>query len=207
MTNHVSLVAGLLTGFAIAVPVGPMGLLCIQRTLAAGMAVGISTGLGAATVNVAYGAVVLLGMRTLAPWIMGSGPLLSALGGLFLLWTAARTLRARRMNNETRTTPAPSPLAAYASAVAFNATNPMALILILALLSPAVGQTAPPWVDALGFLLGMFSAASTWWVCLSAGVAMLRARLSPTVLCHINHAAGLLLTLYGALALARSIQM
>ena len=56
MTNHASLPAGLLVGFAIADPMGPMGLHCIQRTLAAGMTRGVSTGLGAVTVNLAYGA-------------------------------------------------------------------------------------------------------------------------------------------------------
>ena len=68
MMNHVSLLAGLMVGFAIAVPIGPMGLLCIQRTLVFGMKVGVSTGLGAATVNVAYGSVVLLGLNTVVPW-------------------------------------------------------------------------------------------------------------------------------------------
>jgi arginine exporter protein ArgO len=53
----------------------------------------------------------------------------------------------------------------------------------------------------------MFTAATTWWVCLSGGVALLRTRLNPAVLACVNCAAGLLLTIYGTLALARSTQM
>jgi threonine/homoserine/homoserine lactone efflux protein len=207
MTNHVSLMAGILVGFAIAAPIGPMGMLCIQRTLAAGMAVGISTGLGAATVNIGFGAAILLGLDTLSPWMASGQRLFSALGGLFLLWSALRTMRRRRITQEPPPNATLSPLAAYGSAVLFNATNPMAVILILALLSPMVGHSRPSLDAAAALLLGMLTAATTWWVCLCGSVAMLRARLSPTVLRYVNNAAGLLLTFYGALALARSVQM
>lgn len=207
MTNHVSLLAGLLVGFTVAVPIGPMGLLCIQRTLAAGMMIGVSTGLGAVTVNIVYGAIILFGLDTVAPCVARSSRLLNAVGGLYLLWAAVRTLRHRRMVEEPSGITAPSPLAAYGSAVALNATNPMALFLILSLLSPIVGRSAPSMADAAVLLLGMFSAATTWWICLSGAVALLRARLSPAVLGYVNHAAGLLLTFYGALALARSARM
>jgi threonine/homoserine/homoserine lactone efflux protein len=206
MTHHDFLLAGLLVGFSIAVPIGPMSLLCIQRTLASGAGIGISTGLGAATVNIAYGAVILLGLDWLSPWMASGQRLLSALGGLFLLWSAARVLMRRRTMQEPDNAVA-SPLAAYGSAVVFNATNPMALILILALLTPIVGLSAPALSDAVLLLLGMFTAATTWWVCLCGGVTLLRARLSSTVLGYVNQATGLLLTIYGALALARSAQM
>jgi threonine/homoserine/homoserine lactone efflux protein len=206
MTHHDFLLAGLLVGFSIAVPIGPMSLLCIQRTLASGAGIGISTGLGAATVNIAYGAVILLGLDWLSPWMASGQRLLSALGGLFLLWSAARVLMRRRTMQEPENAVA-SPLAAYGSAVVFNATNPMALILILALLTPIVGLSAPALSDAVLLLLGMFTAATTWWVCLCGGVTLLRARLSSTVLGYVNQATGLLLTIYGALALARSAQM
>jgi putative LysE/RhtB family amino acid efflux pump len=207
MTNHVSLAAGFLTGFAIAVPIGPIGLLCIQRTLIAGMAVGVCTGLGAATVNVAYGGVVLLGLTTMAPRMANGSRLVSVLGGLFLLWSAFRALRTARLGRSPSALTIPSPLAAYGSAVAFNATNPMALVLTAALLSPLVSQTAPTAAETAVFLTGMFTAAMIWWVCLSAGVALLRARLTPTMLTRVNQAAGILLTLYGALALAHSARM
>ena len=207
MTNHASLLAGLLVGFAIAAPIGPMGLLCIQRTLVAGMMIGVTTGLGAVTVNIIYGAIILLGLDTVAPCVARGSRLLSSVGGLYLLWSAVRTLRRRRMVEEPSGTDAPSPLAAYGSAVAMNATNPMALFLILSLLSPIVGRSAPSVADAAVLLLGMFTAATTWWICLSGTVALLRSRMSPTVLGYVNHGAGLLLTVYGALALARSVRM
>jgi threonine/homoserine/homoserine lactone efflux protein len=207
MTYHASLFTGLLVGLSIAVPIGPMGLLCIQRTLASGMRIGVSTGLGAATVNVAYGAMILFGLDKSGPWITSGGRWLTALGGLFLLWSASRTLMRRHTLEDRARTAVQSPLAAYGSAVALNASNPMSLILIIALLSPVAGPSAPSLGDATVLLLGMFMAAATWWVCLSGGVALLRARLSPATLVYVNRAAGLFLTFYGALALARAVRM
>lgn len=206
MTNHGFLLAGVLTGFSIAVPIGPMGLLCIQRTLASGMRAGISTGLGAATVNVAYGAIILLGLNGLTPWIATGGRALTAAGGLFLLWSAARTLMRDPAKVQTRA-PKLDGLRAYGSAVAFNAVNPMSPILIMALLTPVVGGLVPSQLDTGLLLLGMFGAAMCWWVCLSSGVALLRERLSPAVMVNVNRAAGLLLTIYGSLVLMRSAQM
>ena len=206
MTNHVSLFAGLLVGFSIAAPVGPMSLLCIQRTLASGMRAGVSTGLGAATVNVFYGALVILGLDGIAPLVAGGGRALSFAGGVFLLWSAARALiRQHAMGDQQPI--ALSPLAAYGSAVAFNAANPLSLILVVALLTPIVGLSAPSLAGSAALLLGMFTAAVAWWVCLCGGVTLLRARLSPRVLVVVNQAAGGVVTFYGALALARSAGM
>jgi threonine/homoserine/homoserine lactone efflux protein len=207
MTHHASLLTGLLVGLSIAAPIGPMGLLCIQRTLTSGMRMGVSTGLGAATVNVAYGAVALFGLDKLAPWIASGGRLLTALGGLFLLWSAARTfMRPRAVENQAGAA-VQSPLTAYGSALALNASNPMSLIRIMALLSPVAGSAAPSIADAATLLLGIFTAAAAWWVCLSGGVVLLRTRLSPAVLVYVNRVAGLFLTFYGALALTRSARM
>ncbi len=206
-TSHISLFAGLLIGFSIAVPVGPMGLLCIQRTLTSGMRVGISTGLGAATVNVLYGALVILGLDEMMPLVAGGNRVLSFAGGVFLLWSAARTLMRRRVVGDRQQPAVLSPLAAYGSAVAFNATNPVSTILIIALLSPVVGLSAPSLAEAAALLLGMFMAATTWWVCLAGCIALLRSRLSGDLLVRVNQVAGAVLTIYGALALARSAGM
>ena len=207
MTTHISLFAGLMVGFSIAVPIGPMGLLCIQRTLASGMRVGVCTGLGAATVNVIYGALIIVGLDSLAPLVASGGRVLSFVGGVFLLWCAARTLLRKRGLVDQTSAPELSPAMAYGSAVAFNATNPLSPVLIIALLSPIVGLSAPSWGEAAMLLLGMFMAAATWWVCLSGGITLLRSRLSPGMLVMVNQVAGAMLTFYGALALARSAGM
>jgi putative LysE/RhtB family amino acid efflux pump len=207
MTNHALLFAGLFAGFSIAVPIGPMSLLCIQRTLVSGMRAGISTGLGAATVNVAYGALIVLGLDKAASYAASGGRVLSCAGGVLLLCSAGRTML-RQGPPQDRIKPARlSPYAAYYSALAFNATNPLLPILLVGVLSPIVGQSAPTPGGAAALLLGMFAAAAVWWVCLSGCVALLRSRLSPEILVMMNRITGALLAVYGVVALARSAGM
>jgi threonine/homoserine/homoserine lactone efflux protein len=91
--------------------------------------------------------------------------------------------------------------------VVFNATNPLSPILIVGLLAPIVGQTSPSPGGAVALLFGMFVAATTWWVCLSGGIALLRSRLSPGMLVIVNQASGAILTAYGVAALARAARM
>ncbi len=203
MMSHAPLFVGIVVGLSIAVPIGPMGLLCIQRTLASGMRVGLCTGLGAATVNVLYGALILVGLDRAGTLVASGGRVLSFAGGLFLLWSAARTILRRGLAGTAQTARL-SPAAAYGSAVAFNATNPLSPMLMLALLSPVVAFHAPSLVEAALLLLGMFLAATTWWVCLTGGVGLLRSRLSARMLAGVNHVAAAALTFYAALALARS---
>ena len=78
----------LLIGLSIAAPVGPIGLLVIQRTLARGAAVGLATGLGAAVADALYGAVGAFGVSTLIRALQAARVPLALLGGAFLLWLA-----------------------------------------------------------------------------------------------------------------------
>ena len=207
MMNHAFLFAGLLVGFSIAVPIGPMGLVCIQRTLVSGMRVGVSTGLGAATANVLYGALIILGLDKVASLVANGGRVLSFAGGVFLLCSAARMALRQRTPGHQLQPAMLSPFAAYISAATFNATNPLSPILIVGLLAPIIGQSAPSLGGVAALLFGMFAAATTWWVCLSGGIALLRSRLSPGILVIVNQVAGAILTVYGVVALARSAGM
>ncbi|MFC0407330.1 LysE family translocator [Roseomonas elaeocarpi] len=199
-----SFTTGMLIGCSIAIPIGPMGLLCIRRTLAWGMPAGISSGLGAATVNLLHGTLVLLGMGAAVPWLSQDSGTLHMFSGLFLLLSAARTLFRRRPSLTGEATPAPALLAAYASAAAFNLVNPMAMVLIVALLSPFAGAHPPSAGEAVLLLLGMFTAAAAWWACLCGAFALLRRRLPADTLLYVNQGAGMLLTVYGTLALAEA---
>lgn len=86
---------GLVLGFSIAAPVGPIGVLCIRRTLADGRAVGLASGLGAATADALYGAIAGLGLTALSGLLLAQRDWLSLVGGLFLGylgWRSWRTL-------------------------------------------------------------------------------------------------------------------
>ena len=79
---------GLLIGFSIAAPVGPIGLLCIRRTVADGRTVGFVSGLGAATADAFYGAVAGFGLTVVSGALVQGQTPLRLVGGVFLCYLA-----------------------------------------------------------------------------------------------------------------------
>ncbi|MCA1718767.1 MAG: LysE family transporter [Actinobacteria bacterium] len=77
---------GMIIGFAIAAPVGPIGVLCIRRTLAEGRISGLVSGLGAATADAVYGSVAALGLTFITEFLVGGEAWLRLVGGVFLLF-------------------------------------------------------------------------------------------------------------------------
>ena len=110
---------GLLIGFAIAAPVGPIGVLCIRRTLADGRTTGFVSGLGAATADAAYGAVAGFGLTAVSGFLVRQSAWLRLAGGVFLCYLGLRTFLARPAGRAAETRGS-GLLAAYASTL-----NPM----------------------------------------------------------------------------------
>ncbi len=88
-------VRGVVLGLAISAPVGPIGVLCIRRTLAEGRVVGLVSGLGAATADALYGALVAFGLTAVTSLLVGGTFWLQLIGGLFLLYLGVQTMGAR----------------------------------------------------------------------------------------------------------------
>jgi len=86
---------GLVIGFSIAAPVGPIGVLCIRRTLAKGRAFGFVSGLGAATADAVYGGIAGFGLTFLSGFLVSEQDWLRLVGGLFLVYLGVRTFVAR----------------------------------------------------------------------------------------------------------------
>src|SRR3546814_10385330 len=78
-------------GFAMAVPVGPVGLLCIRRTLNSGFVIGLLSGLGAALADALFAAAAAGGIASLMDFLLGIEWQLRVAGGVLLValgsWT------------------------------------------------------------------------------------------------------------------------
>ena len=77
---------GLLVGFSIAAPVGPIGVLCIRRTLTLGLLAGLLSGLGAATADAVYGAIAAYGLTAISGILVGQSFWFRLVGGIFLIY-------------------------------------------------------------------------------------------------------------------------
>jgi threonine/homoserine/homoserine lactone efflux protein len=192
----------MLVGFAIAAPVGPIGVLCIRRTLSDGRATGLVSGLGAATADLIYGAVAALGLTAVADVLAGVSLWARLLGGIFLCYLGVRTLLERPAERPAATS-ASGLLGAYASTFALTITNPATIISFAAVfagLGAATGLAG--YGDALLLVAGVFGGSAMWWLLLSGGVSLLRSRVTPGVLVWVNRLAGLIILAFGAGALA-----
>jgi threonine/homoserine/homoserine lactone efflux protein len=193
-------------GLTIAAPIGPMAVLCINRTLNAGLIAGISTGAGASTVQLGYCSVVLFGLREAAPWLETNRGALSLFGAALMLLFAWRMLRPGPGLRRRRTRlQCGSALHNYVSAVLFNSVNPMLLILLISAVAAVIGTERPEGHTIRLILTGLCLGSMSWWVALSVTAASVRGRLSRDVLRLVNNTAALSLLGFGVIALSRAL--
>ena len=193
--------AGVAIGLAVAVPIGPMGLLCIQRTLAFGMIAGLATGLGAATVHLAFGSVAALGLGTAMTALL-NGQSLTLVSACLLIWFASRTLRVTEVEGPDLPTEQ-GWLQSYASALLFGLSNPLTILLFAGAM-PALSAASDLGTVPL-LVAGVFLGSIAWWTVLSTVIAMIRNRFSTRAIVLANRASGLALGALGALMLATGL--
>jgi threonine/homoserine/homoserine lactone efflux protein len=196
------LLRGLAIGFSIAAPVGPIGVLCIRRTLAHGRLVGLLSGLGAASADAVYGCVAAFGLTSVSAFLISHQTLLRTVGGAFLIYLGARTFR---------TPPAEDAggkngkglAGAYASTFLLTLANPITILSFAAIFAGlGIGATEPDYGSAAWLVLGVFLGSAAWWVILSTGVGVSRERFRASGLRWANRGAGVVLFAFGAAALA-----
>jgi threonine/homoserine/homoserine lactone efflux protein len=196
------ILTGLTLGFSIAAPVGPVGLLCIRRTLADGRASGFVSGLGAATADAFYGAIAGLGLAVGSEFLIGQQLWLRLIGGAFLLYLGFTTFRSKPAQREARAKGI-GLLGAYGSTLALTLTNPLTILSFAAFMAGlGVTSAGSGYLPALVFIAGVFLGSAAWWLLLSAGVGFVRSRVTPQLLGWINRFSGAIIVAFGIIALA-----
>jgi threonine/homoserine/homoserine lactone efflux protein len=198
------LAKGLVVGFSIAAPVGPIGVLCIRRSLAQGAAMGLATGLGAATADAMYGCVAAFGLTAVSSALIRLNFWLSLLGGLFLCWLGAATFGAAPAQ-ESQAAGARSKFAAWSSTVGLTLSNPTTILSFAAIFAGFGLGVYASWDAAAAMVLGVFAGSALWWLILSSTAAALRARLTPAGMRWVNRSSGLIILSFGIIALGRAI--
>jgi threonine/homoserine/homoserine lactone efflux protein len=195
-------VRGLVVGLAVAAPVGPIGVLCIRRTLADGRLAGLATGLGAATVDAFYGGIAAFGVTIISGLLLSQHVWIRLIGGLFLCYLGVKTIAAAPAERAAAAAGSP-PLRAYIAAVALTLANPPTILSFTAIFaSLGMVTTGKATGAALLLVLGVLVGSALWWVLLSSGVAAVRARVTPRLLRWINRLSGALLVAFGVVAIA-----
>lgn len=222
------LLRGLMIGLSIAAPVGPIGILCIRRTLAEGRASGLVSGLGAATADALYGSIAGFGLTFVANFLIRQQDWLRLIGGLFLCYLGLKTWwiqpsarAAFRPHHDQHDHADPGPrstmasppsvtrdgrskglMRAYASTFFLTLSNPLTILSFAAVFA-GLGLSANrrDYGAAGALILGVFIGSTLWWFILSSGVALLREKFSPQGLQWINRISGIIITGFGLFAL------
>ena len=199
------LIKGIIIGFSVAAPVGPMGILCIRRSLHKGPVSGFLTGLGAASADTVYGIVAAFGLTFISSFLVKLGTWLQVIGILFLLYLGVKYLfeEAQEHNKEG---PRGKGLAGdYLSAFFFTLTNPVTILsfaAIFAALGLAGGDHS--YSAAPGLILGIFLGSMLWWLILSSTTGIIRTKTSSKILSQSSRVAGIILIAF-AIYLAISL--
>jgi threonine/homoserine/homoserine lactone efflux protein len=191
---------GLALGLAVAAPVGPMSLLCMRRTLAAGFASGLLSGLGIATADALYGAIAAFGLVAVTSFVIGQQPVLRLVGGAALLYLGIRTLRAQPADAPARAGAA-GLAGVYLSTLALTLTNPTTILSFAALFAGlGLGGDRGEWTTASALVIGVFIGSALWWLLWTGGITLARRRLTHHLLRSINTLSGLALFGFGLFA-------
>lgn len=198
---------GLAIGFSIAAPVGPIGVLCIRRTLADGRAAGLVSGLGAATADAIYGCIAGFGLTFISHFLVSQQIWLRLVGGLFLCYLGIKTLLSKPAEQAAHAK-ATGLLGAYASTFFLTVTNPMTILSFVAIFAGlGLASTSGNYRSASILVLGVFLGSALWWLLLSGGIGLFREKFTTTGLQWVNRISGLIITGFGLLALVSIIEL
>ena len=191
------LIGGIIVGLMIAMPVGPVNILCIQRTLEAGWRSGVISGIGAAAADMLYGGIAGFSITLVVQflvreqfWIRFLGGILLVVIGIAYFFKRPGALNANEQNRG-------SAYSDLRSTFLLTLTNPTTVLSFLALLA-ALGMGDPRhWWLTVFLVGGIFCGSMAWWIVLSSIVNQFRGRINDRILLLMNRFAGLAIGGFG----------
>ncbi len=199
------LLRGLIIGFSIAAPVGPIGVLCVRRTLSVGFAGGLVSGLGAATADAIYGVIAGFGLTVISNILINQQNIFRLVGGLFLLYLGVKIFFTKTALQNINAKDE-SFAGMYGSTFFLTLTNPVTILAFGAIFAGlGVVSDGGNYTSAVTLVLGVFIGSALWWVVLSAIVNLFRERFSIQSMRWVNKMSGIIIGVFGVVALLSSL--
>jgi threonine/homoserine/homoserine lactone efflux protein len=197
------LAQGFMIGFALAIPLGPIGALCIQRTITYGFLYGFISGLGVATADAIYGFAGTWGAGYAADFLAQSTIYLKVVGGIVLMAFGVRML-VSASNIATGNECKPGLFGAYVSIMVLTLANPVTLLAFLAFFS-SISDIHVHGIQIMTVVVGTFTGSLLWWMILTGGVSFFRSIVTPPLLAWLMRIAGVAICIFGSSVLVQSI--
>ncbi len=204
------LLRGVMTGLVASITLGPVGVMCIQRTLSKSRLSGLFSGLGAAAADTIFATLAWFFIAVISSVIESHMQILGIVGGACVAAVGIHYFLKNPVVQIRRNRAGRSNLGQdFVSTFALTLTNPAYILWLLVIFSAMGvgsgsegGEITVSKVEAgawtiLGFLVG----AAAWWTTLTSIVSLFRHRFRPRHLLWINRIAGALITSLGAAAI------
>jgi len=194
-------IKGFVIGFSIAAPVGPIGILCIQRTLSGGNIQGLATGLGAATADALYGFIAAFGLTFISNFLVDQSIWFRIIGGLFLCYLGIRAFL-RKSQERTVSVVNSTILSAYGTTFFLTLTNPMTILFFAGIFAGlGIVSESTQYASAGLMVVGVFSGSGAWWLLLSGATGIFRNKISEGKFALVNKISGIVIVTFGVIAL------
>lgn len=183
----------MIAGVVIAAPVGPVGVLCVRRTIFEGPLYGFVSGLGAAVADALFGIVAAFGLTVISDFLIGHQVWLKGVGAAFLFFIGGRAIVGAR-----DATPTPisgeNLLGAFASTFVLTVTNPITILAFAGVFAAAgLSGTEATWGGAGMLVAGVFAGSLAWWFLLCAVAGGVRHLVREIHLVWVSRASGAIL--------------
>lgn len=195
------LLKGAIIGFSLAAPIGPVGMMCIRRTLTHGHLRGFVSGLGAATADSVYAIVAAFGITLISNFIVAHEYSIRLIGGILLILLGIRTLIVHPVEKSAKNG-INGHASAYVTMFLLTFTNPMTLFAFAVVFAgvgagSAVGDT----LTASFLVAGVFLGSATWFLFITTAVHVYKDKFKARGLTVVNVIAGSFVLLCGIVIL------
>ena len=196
------LIKGLILGFSIAAPVGPIGILCIKKTLQFGRLAGLFSGLGAAFADMIYGIIAAFGVAVISNALLASQFWLRLIGGVFLIYLGVKTGFSKTVEQKDMKLGSRSLAKDFITTFFLTMTNPMTIISFMAIFAGlGLSRINGDFWNAAFLVIGVFLGSALWWMLLCEFVTLFRKKIEKKIMLWINRGAGLIIFGFGIVAL------
>lgn len=197
----VFLINGLVIGFSIAAPVGPIGILTIKRTLTEGRVSGFVTGMGAAMADTVYGVIAGFGLTAISSFLLTQETWIKLMGGLFLLFLGIKSFITKPASSAANVD-SKGLFNNFISTFFLTITNPTTILSFLAIFAGlGLGTTKTDYSSSMTLVFGIFIGSALWWLILSSIVSFFQSKITHDRLIWINRLSGLIIISFGIFSL------
>jgi threonine/homoserine/homoserine lactone efflux protein len=200
---------GVIVGFCLAAPVGPIAALCVQRTIAKRWISGLVSGMGAAVADAVYGAVAAFGATIVSEFLISERTWMQRIGGVILIFMGLRLFltKPKHEGDGKDEADAKGLTGDFLSTFLLTLTNPMTFVAFAAIFTTmGIGAVRGHSLLTAELVGGVFLGSALWWVILCGGAHALRRRFSYEKLLHVNRGTGIFVIGVGIVYLLLSLR-